>query len=402
MKILLVNKFLYPVGGAETYMIELGTELSALGHDVQYFGLENGNNTVGNRFHIYAEDYRRKKFQNPFALIYSRKIKKQMTELLGQFQPDVVHFNNISYDLTSSVIDACKDENIPCVMTMHDPQLVCPNHRLYIESKAKICEECLHKGFGACIKNRCIKGSLLKSVIGYLEAQKNRKKGCYDFLSAYICPSLFMQEKLSQGGYDRNKMVVFRNFSDCKRNQTVCKKGKYALYFGRLGEEKGIRLLLNSLPEEGELLIAGRGPLEEEVRQNPKVRYVGFQSGEALKKLIEEARFTVYPSIWYENSPFSVIESMSYGTPVLGTNLAGIAELVADNETGLLFENKNSRDLKAKMQLLFSDDDLIERLSKNCLQKKLVPTLREYAEKMTEIYLDVIEKKRENYEKTAE
>ena len=67
-----------------------------------------------------------------------------------------------------------------------------------------------------------------------------------------------------------------------------------------------------------QFIFAGTGPLEETVNGIKNIKNVGFQKGEALEKLIREARFSIYPSEWYENCPFSVMESQMYGTPVLG------------------------------------------------------------------------------------
>ena len=54
MKILLVNKFLYPRGGAESYMLGIGKKLEQLGHEVQYFGMFDEKNTVKNEIGEYT------------------------------------------------------------------------------------------------------------------------------------------------------------------------------------------------------------------------------------------------------------------------------------------------------------------------------------------------------------
>lgn len=390
MKILFVNKFLYPVGGSETYIFELGQKYIELGDEVQYFGLADSRNIVGNAYDVYVDDYRKSKIVNPFKLIYSKIAERRMAEILDKFCPDIVHFNNISYDLTSSVIEACKKKNIPCVMTIHDSQLICPNHRLFIERDLKICEDCLTKGFYSCVKNRCIKDSFIKSLIGYFEAKRNSKYGYYNYLSAYICPSEFIASKLAQGGYEKSKLKVIRNFSNCEQVKILSKKEDYALYFGRLGKEKGIELMLKALPQNRKLVIAGKGPLENKVRSNKQIEYVGFKSGKELKELISKARFTIYPSIWYENSPFSIIESISLGTPVLGSNLGGIPELIQNNITGLLFESGNELDLRDKMETMFSDDALIQNLAQNCLNSKIVISIEEYAQQVRELYNNIL------------
>ena len=88
--------------------------------------------------------------------------------------------------------------------------------------------------------------------------------------------------------------------------------------------------------------------MEEEINGIRNIKNLGFQKGEALEKLIREARFSIYPSEWYENCPFSVMESQMYGTPVLGANIGGIPELISVGSTGELFESGNGEDLKLK------------------------------------------------------
>ncbi|MBR7044832.1 MAG: glycosyltransferase, partial [Lachnospiraceae bacterium] len=111
----------------------------------------------------------------------------------------------------------------------------------------------------------------------------------------------------------------------------------------------------------------------------------GFRSGEALTKLIREARFTVYPSEWYENCPFSVMESLVYGTPVLGADIGGIPELIRRGKTGDLFPSGDRKALKNKILELWNDRDYTTSLTENC-RKKYFDTTEEYAAKLMEIY----------------
>ena len=109
MKVLMINKFLYPKGGAETYTLALGKMLQIHGHDVQYFGLNNKKNTVGNQIGVYVKDIDfskgiRKNLSAPFRIIYSSEARRKIRMVLDDFQPDVVHLNNIQYHLTPSII----------------------------------------------------------------------------------------------------------------------------------------------------------------------------------------------------------------------------------------------------------------------------------------------------------
>ena len=128
-------------------------------------------------------------------------------------------------------------------------------------------------------------------------------------------------------------------------------------------------------------IFAGTGPLEKEVNRIPNIKNVGFQKGADLEKLIREARFSVYPSEWYENCPFSVMESQMYGTPVLGADIGGIPELIQVGKTGVLFESGNKEELREKIQKLWNDKELTEQYSQNCKGIEF-DTVEEYAKKI--------------------
>ncbi len=399
MKILMVNKFLYKVGGCENYMFGLGDILIQKGHEVQYFGLYSEKNIGTNEMSLYVKNYDEKKLINPFSLLYNREAYKKMLKLLDLYAPDIVHMNNISYHLTSSIIDACKKRNIPVVMTIHDPQLICPNHMLYRYDTKKICNECVKtQDFKKCLKYKCIKGSTLKSYLGYRESVRTHSKKAYDYISKLICPSEFIRNKLIEGGYSEEQIIVLRNYSSKKRSVETIDKKDYILFFGRLSEEKGIDLLLEALPDNIKLVIAGTGPLSDKVSSLTKsnVKYVGFKTGIELEKLISEALFSVYPSKWYENCPLSIFESINLCTPVIAANCGGNIELIDNNINGLLYENCNAEDLKSKINYLYNNPDILKNMQENCLNYNKVPSQDDYYNKLINLYEKVLKDAKNN------
>lgn len=393
MKVLMVNKFLRPVGGCESYMFGLANKFKEHGHEVEYFGLKNDQNTVGNSYNIYVDSYDDKKLFNPFILVYNKTAKKLMGEILDKYQPDIVQMNNIYYHLSSSIIDACKERKIPVVITIHDYQLVCPNHMLYRFDIDAPCTECVEKkNTKPCVAHKCVKNSKLKSYLAHLEGKRIRSKRPYDYVSAFVCPSQFILDKLVEGGYPKDKMLLMRNYISAAKNEKVPAKKDYVLYFGRLSDEKGIPLLLESLPKDVKLIIAGTGPLENLVKEHvgENIEYVGFKKGDELRKLIEEAKFSIYPSKWFENSPFSIIESISLCTPVLAASEGGNVELIDDKINGLLFKNNDPKDLGEKISYLYHNDDVLKEMYKNCLKYKKVPNEEEYFQAMIKKYEEFI------------
>lgn len=374
MRVLIINKFLYPNGGSETYIFKLGEALEQHGHEVQYFGMEHEGRCVGNRVNAYTSgmDFhggsKLSKLTYPIKTIYSKEARVQLRKVLDDFKPDVCHLNNFNYQLTPSIILEIvkwrKETGRDCkiIFTAHDYQLVCPNHMLNNPNTHQNCEKCLGGHFVNCMKGKCIHGSTAKSAIGMMEAEFWKWKGTYKYIDTMICCSEFMKSKMDSNPLFATKTVAMHNFIDKVEWKETPKKD-YVLYFGRFSEEKGIGTLIKVCKElpDVQFIFAGTGPLEETVNGIKNIKNVGFQKGEALEKLIREARFSIYPSEWYENCPFSVMESQMYGTPVLGANIGGIPELIQVGKTGELFESGNAEDLKKKIEKLWGDKKLCEQ-----------------------------------------
>lgn len=393
----MVNKFLHPAGGAETYVFELGACLAKLGHEVQYFGMEHPERKCSNQLELYtsAVDFHNagklSQLTYPFRIIYSVEAKKKFSALLEAFQPDIVHLNNFNYQLTPSILEAAaewrvKKPEMKIILTAHDYQLLCPNHMMYQQEKNMVCEKCMDGKFRHCMQGKCIHGSAMKSIMGALESWYWHRRKIYKQFDHVICPSVFMKNMLDRDSVFQNKTIALHNFIG-KSEAKVYQPKDYVLYFGRYSEEKGLKGLLKVCRELPEIrfIFAGSGPMEEELLNIPNVKNVGFQTGEALRKLIGEARFTVYPSVWYENCPFSVIESIMNRTPVLGADIGGIPELLCNQKTGRLFKAGDESALKQGIQKMWQDDETIAKYREGCAEMRF-DTLPEYCEKLLQIY----------------
>lgn len=394
----MVNKFLYPNGGSETYVFKLGEFLKKEGHRVEYFGMEHEGRCVGNSVNAYTTDMdfhegsKLSKLTYPLKTIYSKEARKKIRLVLDDFKPDVVHINNFNYQLTPSIIlevrkwERQTKHKVKILFTAHDYQLICPNHMMHNPATHENCEKCVGGHFFCCLKGKCIHGSTMKSAIGMAEAKFWKWKGVYKKIDTMICCSKFMKDKMDTNPIFKDKTAAVHNFID-KINQKETEKKDYVLYFGRFSEEKGIGTLINACKElpNVEFIFAGTGPLEDELSNVSNIKNVGFKSGEELEKLIREARFSIYPSEWYENCPFSVMESQMHGTPVLGANIGGIPELIKDGTTGELFESGNDKELKDKITKLYQDKNLLEKYSKNC-QNIEFNTVEEYYKELLKYY----------------
>ena len=395
MRILIVNKFLYPNGGSETYIFQIGQQLLAMGHEVQYFGMEHKGRCVGNAAGAYTKNMdfhggsKLSKLTYPVRTIYSREARQKIRIVLDDFQPDVVHLNNFTYQLTPSIIPEIrrweKETGHPCriVFTAHDYNLVCPNHMLNNPNTHKNCTKCLGGHYINCLKGKCIHGSTAKSAVGTAEAIYWNGRKVYREIDAVICCSEFMKKQMDSNPLFRGKTVTLHNFVNrdsvaaqitepgtAKESEKASEiSEKYVLYFGRYAEEKGVATLLRAcqnLPEIA-FVFAGKGELEKEVNQVSNVRNAGFLGGEQLFELIRRAAFCVFPSEWLENGPFAVIESIMNGTPILASNLGGTPEMIAEGETGELFEAGNADDLARRIRSLYEDEERLSQYHENCI-----------------------------------
>ena len=369
MKILLVNKFHYRKGGAETYYLTVGSELERMGHEVAYFSMKHPNNLPckWDKYFVTQREYNDVKnplsaVRDGIALIYSPEAKRNFQALCEEFRPDVVHLNNVHRQITLSILDApyLKEHHVPVFYTAHDYVTICPGY-LMLDGEGRVCDACLEDGkYRHCIENRCVKGSRAKSALAALEASFNRLHHSNERIDRVIAPSRFMRSKLIEGGWPEGKVLALQNFADdaiLARASGVAgdvtdRERPYLLFFGRLSAEKGVDVLLRafdaaapSLPRDMRLVVVGDGPDAAEFRElvasldsAPRIEFAGYQTGDALQTYVERASLAIASSRCRENMPYSIVEAFAAGTPVVGTRIGGIPELVADGVTGFACE----------------------------------------------------------------
>lgn len=400
MKILMINKFLYPRGGCETYMLNLAEELKAKGHEVEYFGMYDKKNTVGNSLGLYTTnmDFHSKgiaRFLYPFKIIYSTEAKRKLGKVLDSFKPDIVHMNNINFQLTPSVIYAVKKRNIPLVQTVHDYQMICPNHLLYSFGEVKPCERCIGGSSFNCFKHSCIHGSKAKSLIGAIEAKLYSVLKTYKKVDLYICPSRFLEEKLlAASDLYSGKTFTLHNFIEKKPLPEMTPPEKpYVAFASRLSKEKGVTLLYEAaklLPNYS-FLVAGSGPDGDCLKDVPNITMLGFLTGDQLTEMMANAKVMLLPSVWYENCPLSILETHSFGVPVITMNSGGMAELVEDGKTGALINEPTPEAVAEAVRRCFEDEDYYNVLKQNCetMRDKIIG-VSEYSDIVIDKYTDLI------------
>lgn len=349
MKILMVNKFHYVVGGSETYYFALKKQLEKAGHTVIDFSMADDRNypSAYSAYFVRNVDYNggssvREKLRMARNIVYSVEAKQKFEALVQAEKPDLVHLHLFQHQMSPSILDVIKKYRIPTVYTAHDLKMVCLNYKMM--HHGKICEDCRDGHIYHCLKNRCVKESLGKSAINFAEGCLQRARKSYDAIDVVITPSAFYKKKMEAFGVAPERIVHIPNFLDAEKPKVnVLPDSKaYYLYFGRLSEEKGIVTLIDAVKGQNvRLKIVGSGPLGDAIGQKvaaekiENVSLLGFRSGQELTDLVGNARAVILPSEWYENGPYSAIEALQLGRPILGAQIGGIPELVDGN--GFLF-----------------------------------------------------------------
>lgn len=372
MKILLVHKFFHITGGAEVFFFETGRVLEEQGHEVAYFSTYSPQNrpSAFSHYFVNAPNFKQgslfKRISAIGNIIYSRPTKKSFARLLDDFKPDIVHVFAMFTHLSPSLLVACREHNVPVVMTCNDYKHICPNYKLY--HHGKLCEDCKGGRFYHSILNRCCQDSMAFSVASCLESSAHYymnilKKNVHTFLFA----GEFMATKTEEfWGKNSFRWAKLLNPFDSTKYVMSPEYSDYLLFFGRFVEEKGVDILLKAmkLAPNARLLLVGDGPQLEILMkltndlELKNIEFTGPKWGEELDSILKKARFTVVPSIWHENFPYVIVQSFAMGKAVIGTNRGGIPELVKDGEYGFTYPADDSSALADKINVLWNNPQL--------------------------------------------
>lgn len=359
MKILLIDVYHYNKGGAETVCFNTGALLQQHGHEVIYFSLKWEENIPCPQDIFFPESKESRKgllkqIKNVINYFYHFEAAKKIEELIIREKPDLAHIHLMWGQITSSILPVFKKYKIPIVYTVHDYRLICPAYT-FRNGKGYICEDCKGKHFYKCFINKCTKGNRIMSAVMSAE-QYFRNKFFYplNFIDGLIYVSNFaleIHERYMPLIKDKQHITLYNFSKSITDSPRQIPPEKYYLFLGRLSYEKGVETLIKAFKSRPNLnlKIAGTGPLEPELKAKTKdlknIELLGYKKGEELEALICKAYMVIVPSEWYENNPMSIIESYAVGTPVIGSNIGGIPEIIQENSTGFIFESGNVNDL---------------------------------------------------------
>lgn len=356
MKILVAHNFYQQSGGEDSCVAAEISMLRLFGHEViEYFAHNDAITGMSN-------------LQVAGRAIWNRAAYRDVRRLVREHRPQVAHFHNTFPLISPAAYYAARSENVKVVQTLHNFRLSCANGLFFRNGQP--CEECIGKSVPwPAVVHKCYRQSRAASTTVASMLTVHRALGTWQrAVDMYVALSQVSRSKLIAAGLPADKLMVKPNFAypDPGAGSGA---GGYAIYVGRLSDEKGVKTLLaawrrleGSLP----LKVVGDGPLAGAVKEaasiDTAIEWLGHVPLDAVYDLIGNAAALILPSECYENFPRVVIEAFAKGTPVVASRLGAMAEIVHEGSTGALFEPGNPADLAAKVHRIVSDPDTQPRM----------------------------------------
>ncbi len=388
MKIVIINSRYFVSGGPERYMFNLAELLEAKGHTVIPFSIQYAANLQSpyDRYFVsplsgpeavyyrqHSSDFRSlmKTLQRTF---YAQDVFDGLGRLIEDVRPDAAIVLQYLRKLSPSVLTSLHSHGIPFVVRISDFGMVCPGAHLAHDGTP--CELCIHGSLLNSVRHKCVQGSLSVSLVNYLAMRYHERHRYFDLVPSFVVPSRFTIDKMAQAGWDRRKLIHLPTFVELPPAPPAAERHG-VVYVGRIEPVKGVHVLLEAVKLLRErhaisvpVRIIGTGSgeyrshVEGFVSSNrlENVVFTGSCSKSAVLDYLSKASFSVVPSLWYDNMPNALLESMSVGTPGIVPAHGSFPEIVEHGETGLYFIPGNAADLALRMKDLLNRPDVCRKM----------------------------------------
>jgi len=350
MRVLVVHESYQQRGGEDAVALAEAEQLELHGHTVLRYARHNDELKGKGLLQIAGVG---------LGTVWARKSFNDLERLLVEGRPDVVHFHNTLPLISPSAYYACARHGVPVVQTLHNYRLVCPAATFLRDGH--LCEDCLGRGAAwPAVAHGCYRKSRAASAaVTAMLATHRALRTWQTKVDAYIALSEFARKKHIAGGIPADRLAVKPNFIHPDPGaRAPDETGKYALFVGRLSEEKGLRGLLSAWKRLGQaipLFLLGEGPMRDEIA--PQMGTSGLSASalvgnvprEEVLRWMRSARFLVCPSHWFEGCPLVIVEAFACGVPVIATGHGPTAEMVDHRRTGLHVRPGDDADLAEKV-----------------------------------------------------
>jgi glycosyltransferase involved in cell wall biosynthesis len=315
-----------------------------------------------------------------FQTIWSNDTVKILKKILKENKIDIIHVHNFFPIISPSIFFAARRAKIPIVFTVHNQRLFCANG--YFLRNQQICELCSTKVFNfPAIWYQCYRNSFFGSFIVALMQGVHKWFSTWNTkIDFFVALTEFSRNKLIENGIKEKLIEVKPNFVEDTFSEFNF-KGDFALFIGRLSEEKGVNILLDAwadLEFDIPLKIIGDGNLSERVenfcKNHPSVEWLGRRSHGFVMEILSQTKVLIVPSICYEGMPRAIIEAFSLGKPVIASRIGGIENMIYE-DVGYLFNPGDKNSLVKEIRRFLGEKDL--------LLKKSYAARNEYLNKYT-------------------
>lgn len=329
MKVLMLHNRYKIMGGEDVSTNAEYSLLKSNGIDIETLFINNDSIEHENKLKL------------AFNTIWSTTYYKEIFNKIKHGKYDIIHVQNFFPLFSPSIFYAAKKAGVKIVMTVRNYRLICPNGLMYINNS--ICKACVGKTIPyPAISKRCYRDSYGASAVAVtMLGVHNLVNTWRNKIDGFICISEFVKHQLLLGGFALEQLYVKHNFvaTEVPPNFTP---EDYYIYVGRISTEKGIDVLLHAFQmNKKKLIIIGDGPLKQDVidasKENKHIQFLGKLPLAETYQKIADAKALVFPSKWHEPFGRTIVESFAHGTPVIGSALGGVTELIQDGYNGLLF-----------------------------------------------------------------
>jgi len=364
MRILISHDYYQQSGGEDRSFEGEAALLQERGHEIVRFTMHNDDINRMSRCRLVRSTF------------WNSEVYNRLAALVRSHRIEVAHFHNTFPLISPSAYAAARSGGAAVVQTLHNFRLLCLNALLY--RNGNICEQCLTRAVKLPgVLRRCYRQSLPGSGVVAMLLAVHQSLGTWNrAIDSYVAPSTFARRMLIRGGMPQEKIDVVPNSLPFDPG-AGSGAGGYAVFVGRLSQEKGLGTLLaawrghSRLPP---LKIIGDGPLAPVVRNActaGRIEWLGRRAADEVYRIMGNAAAVIFPSECYETFGRVAVEAFAVGTPVIASDRGAMAELIAHGRTGRLFRTGDPDHLAAQFQDLLTDGRALAQMRAECRQEFL-------------------------------
>ncbi len=390
MKIIIVNYRFFLSGGPEKYLFNFIKAGQSRGHTIIPFSVNYSNNInegFNTKYFINSKMGNSSSYSNFSKNIFSQLLfiinsifnfeaRKMMKRIIKEEKPDLVYVIHQSLTISPSFFYTVKKHKIKLVHRISDFNMICSNNLLLRDGKP--CEKCINGNYSFGVKHKCVKNSFSLSFIKALINYIHRLSGVYNLVDAFIFPSKHTLEVFSRSNYiSKKKLFYLPTFSPAKSIHSTITDT--ILIPGRLSFEKGYIVALKAMIELNKrniyINLTFNGNIDDLdlesldlINSNGlknQLRFSGFIDQINYEKILSSSLLVLFPALWYENLPNTLIESYKFSKPVISSNIGSLREFVKEGFNGYLFEPNNHIELADKIQHFLENQNNLHFMGKN-------------------------------------